>query len=630
VALGDTWVHLRMRMTCALVGCCDSSTNLHGTRHAEDSAPGHHIIRSLEPGERWLWCSTDRTTVTYPASNTGGSRMTSAGTRPVIVVLDGDGPSLEVLRTTLTSRFGNDYDVACTDSPQPCLTLLDRLRGRGDQIALVVAAHRRHQPIDLEFLGEVRRLHPRAKRMVVVPFGKMARDILFQAMAMGHIDDYLVVPWGHPEEHLYPQVGALLSSWVNTTGERTSEVVRIVGHQDSPRSHELCDLVQRHNISYGFHADDSPAGRELLREARQDGTRLPVVLLWDGQVLVEPSMADIAVAVGAPTRAGPGRYDLTIVGAGPAGLAAAVYGASEGLRTVVLEREAPGGQAGTSSMIRNYLGFARGVSGRDLAQRAMEQAWLFGAEFVLNSVTGLRRAGPDRILTLADGSEVASRTVVLATGVAYRRLDVPGLDRLSGAGVFYGAAVAEAKAMMGLEVFVVGAGNSAGQAALYFAAHAARVTILARGAALASSMSDYLVKEIEAAGNIAVRCRTEVEAVHGEHRLEGLTLRRGADQASVTAQALFVMIGAKPHTDWLAGTVLRDDQGFVRTGRDLMPDGALPDGWPLDRAPTQMETSIPGVYAVGDVRHRSVKRVASAVGAGSIAVQLIHDYLREP
>jgi thioredoxin reductase (NADPH) len=270
------------------------------------------------------------------------------------------------------------------------------------------------------------------------------------------------------------------------------------------------------------------------------------------------------------------------------------------------------------------------VSGRELAQRAMEQAWLFGAQFALNSVTGLRRAGPDRVVTLADGSEVTSRTVVLATGIAYRRLDVPGLDRLGGAGVFYGAAVAEARAMRGLEVFVVGAGNSAGQAAIHFAEHAARVTILARGAALASSMSDYLVKEIEAADNVAVRCRTEVAAVHGEHRLEGLTLRQGADHAAVAAQALFIMIGAKPHTDWLAGTVLRDDQGFVLTGRDLAQDSAMPAEWPLDRMPTQMETSIPGVYAVGDVRHRSVKRVASAVGAGSIAVQLIHDYLREP
>jgi thioredoxin reductase (NADPH) len=352
-------------------------------------------------------------------------------------------------------------------------------------------------------------------------------------------------------------------------------------------------------------------------------------MLWDGRVLVDPSTADLAAAAGVETQAEPGRYDLTIIGAGPAGLAAAMYGASEGLRTLVIEREAPGGQAGTSSMIRNYLGFPRGVSGQELAQRAMEQAWLFGAQLTMNSVTGLRRAGPDRVMTLADGGEVTSRTVVLATGVSYQRLEVPDLDRLGGAGVFYGAAVAEAQAMKGLAVFVVGAGNSAGQATLHLAKHAAHVTIVARGVALEASMSEYLIKEIRAADNIRVRCRTEVSAVHGEHRLEGLTLRQGADHTDVPARALFIMIGATPRTDWLAGTVLRDEQGFVLTGRDLMQHEALPAEWPLKRLPTQMETSIPGVYAVGDVRHRSVKRVASAVGAGSIAVQLVHEYLSD-
>ena len=549
--------------------------------------------------------------------------------KPIIVVFDDDGASLEILKAALTSRFGADYEIACEGAPGLCLATLDRLRRQGDQVALVVAADRRHQPTDVDFLNRVYRLHPRAKRMVIVSFANAATGAVLQAMTLGHLDDYLVVPWGHPEEQLYPQIGALLSEWVKASDHSRAEAIRIIGKQSAPRSHELRDLLERHSFTYGFYPDDSVAGRQLLRQIHQDGTRLPVVLLWDGQVLIDPSHSDIAEAVGAPTRPAPGLYDLTIVGAGPAGLAAAVYGASEGLRTLVLEREAAGGQAGTSSMIRNYLGFSRGISGRELARRAMEQGRLFGAQFTLNSVTGLRRVGPHQVVTLADGHEVTSRTVVLATGISYRRLDVPGLDRLLGAGAFYGASVAEAKATKGLEVFVVGGGNSAGQAALHFAAYAAQVTIIVRGASLAASMSDYLVKEIEIADNIAVRCRTEVAAVHGEHRLDGLTLREGDQQTTVPATALFVMIGARPHTDWLAGTVLRDEQGFVVTGRDLLHDGVPPTAWPLQRPPSQLETTMPGVYAVGDVRHASVKRVASAVGAGSIAVQLIHEYLTE-
>jgi thioredoxin reductase (NADPH) len=352
-------------------------------------------------------------------------------------------------------------------------------------------------------------------------------------------------------------------------------------------------------------------------------------VLWDGRALVDPSMNDLASAVGGRTRADPGVYDLAIVGAGPAGLAAAVYGSSEGLRVLIVEREAQGGQAGTSSLIRNYLGFPRGVSGRDLARRATEQAWQFGATFIYNEVCGLRTSGPHRVLTMADGSEATSRAVVLAPGIAYRRLDAPGVAKLLGAGVFYGAAVVEAKAMTGLDVFVVGAGNSAGQAALHFALYARSVTLVMRGASLGAGMSDYLVKEIDHTGNVRVLPRTEVAAAHGEHRLEGVTLR-SADGSTTRAEAaaMFVMIGADPYTGWLGDAVRRDDQGYVVTGQDLLDGGGRPPaGWPLRRLPLPMETSVPGVFAVGDVRHGSVKRVASAVGAGAIAVQFVHEYL---
>jgi thioredoxin reductase (NADPH) len=348
-------------------------------------------------------------------------------------------------------------------------------------------------------------------------------------------------------------------------------------------------------------------------------------------VLVDPSVAEIVRAAGGDTRPRPGVYDVTIVGAGPAGLTAATYGASEGLRTLLLEREAVGGQAGTSSLIRNYLGFPRGVSGRELAARASEQAWLFGANFVFNAATSLHASGPHRVLTLADGSQATSRAVVLATGVSYRRLDIPGLDELSGAGVFYGAGVAETAAMKGQEVFVVGGGNSAGQAALHLAKNAAQVTILARGQSLAATMSDYLVREIRQSANLTVRLHTQIAAVHGTGQLEGLTLDNlsGGPPADVPAAALFILIGAEPHTDWLANTLARDSRGFILTDRDLLQEDKPVHQWPLDRPPFLLEASMPGVFAVGDVRYRSVKRVASAVGDGSITIQLIHEYLSD-
>jgi thioredoxin reductase (NADPH) len=448
-------------------------------------------------------------------------------------------------------------------------------------------------------------------------------------MTLGQIDTYLFEPWLPVGRFLYLPVSQVLADWVPARGP-SFEGIRIVGPRLGTRSHELRDLLTRMGIPHGWYQADTDAGRQLLEEAGQDGAKLPVVVFHSGQVFVDPSDAELAAALGYRTSTGGGSYDLVIVGAGPAGLAAAVYAASEGLDTLVVEPQVAGGQAGTSAMIRNYLGFPRGIGGGDLANRALEQAWLFGANLVLSQrATGLRADGRRRLVRLSDGVEVGADAVVVASGVSWRRLGVPRLEALVGAGVFYGAAGAEARAMEGQDVFVVGAGNSAGQTALHLARYAASVTLVVRGPDLASRMADYLIRELEEAPNVAVRLRTQVADGLGGLRLEGLALR-GADGSveEVPAAALFVMIGGEPRTDWLAG-VARDDRGYILTGHDLLgPDGAAA-GWPLQRPPLLLETSIPGVFAAGDVRHRSVKRVASAVGAGAIAVQLVHAYLAE-
>jgi thioredoxin reductase (NADPH) len=449
-------------------------------------------------------------------------------------------------------------------------------------------------------------------------------------MTLGQIDYHLFAPWLPVERFLYPMIGQFLADWARTQAPLFEEL-RIVGPRWGPRSHELRDRLARVGVPYGFYANDSEPGRRLLEEVGQAGSDLPVVVFHTGQVLVDPSTAEVAEALGAATRLGAGRCDLTIVGAGPAGLAAAVSAASEGLRTLVVEPVVPGGQAGiTSSLIRNYPGFPHGISGDEPAYRTFEQAWLFGADFVFaQQATGLGIRGSDRVLSLSGGGEVAARVVVIATGVTWRRLGVPAVEALHLAGVFYGAGGAEAEAVRGQDVFVVGAGNSAGQAAVHLARMAASVTVLVRGRGLAASMSEYLVKEIDRSPNITVRFRTEVVDTDGQGRLEALTLRDqqvGARQ-TIPAHSLFIMIGGEPHTDWLAGRVERDDQGYLLAGPDLLDSHRQPPPWPLARLPLLFETSVPGVFAVGDVRHRSVKRVASAVGEGAVAVRLAHQYL---
>jgi thioredoxin reductase (NADPH) len=529
--------------------------------------------------------------------------------KPTLVVVTDDPGTLTAATQALERRFGADYQVVAADAPAAALTALGQA---GEQVALLLAGQWLEGMTGIEFLCRAHELHPAAKRVLLIPFGDVAAGVAgLQAMALGQLDHWLNTPWGAPELQLYPEVSELLGQWARATtraGSR-SEWVRVVGPRWSARSHELRDLLGRNNIPHGFYDAREEDGRRLLAQAGLEATDQPVVLLSDGRVLVDPPTERLAQ-----------------------GLAAATYAASEGLRTLLLEREAIGGQAGTTSLIRNYLGFPRGISGGDLAARATEQAVVFGAELVYTQpATSLRSNGADRVLTLANSTQAVSRTVVVATGVSYRRLPVPGLEELLGAGVFYGAAVTEAKAVQGQRVLVVGGANSAGQAAVHLARHAEQVTLLVRGGSLADGMSAYLVEELQRAGNVAVRLRTEVTAVEGAGRLEAVTVRDGVTEATETlpAAALFILIGAEPHTDWLASAVERDERGFVLTGRDLLRAGRPPQGWPLDRPPLLLETSLPGVFAAGDVRHGSVKRVASAVGEGAIAIQLVHQYLGE-
>ena len=552
--------------------------------------------------------------------------------RPVLMAVDDEPTALRALKAELGKRYGADYQVVCAATPEVGLGRLDRLKDDGRQLALVLADQWMPSMTGVEFLGHARRLHPRAQRVLLINWGdRSTAEPILQASALGQIDDWTAKPWGPGDELFHQAISGFLNEWARLHRPRF-EAFRVVGEQWAPRSHEIRDLLSRNSIPFGFYPVDSDEGRALLGRAGGTGKQLPVVVLFDGRVLVDPSNAELAQALGIKTHPEAVTYDVVVVGAGPAGLAAAMYGASEGLATAVLEHEALGGQAGTSSMIRNYLGFPRGVSGAELAQRAYDQAWILGADFIYGlSAIGLGTAGPDRVITLNDGAEATSRAVILATGVTWRRLGVSSLEALVGAGVFYGAAASEARAVRGREVYVVGGANSAGQAAVHLARYAARVTMVVRGASLAEAMSDYLIREIEAAPNIVVRYHTEAVDGHGNGHLTALTLKDRTTGATETvpATALFILIGAQPHTDWLPERIRRDRWGFVLTGTDLLADGRPPAGWPLERPPTPLETSLPGVFAVGDVRHGSTKRVASAVGEGSIAIRLIHEYLSQ-
>ena len=531
----------------------------------------------------------------------------------------------------LRKRYGSDYQVVCADSADDPPRLLARFRDDRRLVSIVLASQRMSQGTGTQLLAQVREFHRTAKRLLLIDWGYgPPPEPILQAIALGHIDAYVAGPVTVPDERFHRAVTELLEEWARSHLPGF-EAVRVVGEERSARSHEIRDLLDRNAVPSGFYPVGTGRGEALLQQAGVAASAVPVILLFNGRVLVQPTNAEVAEALGMKTAPGAGLYDVAVIGAGPAGLAAAVYGASEGLSTVVLEPEAIGGQAGTSSQIRNYLGFPAGVSGADLAVRAYTQAWNFGAEYVYgNPAIGLRARGPERVVTVRGGGQVRSRAVVIATGVSYRRLGIPSLDALTGAGVFYGAATSEAKALKDREVFVVGGANSAGQAAVHLARYAARVTLLVRGGSLAEGMSDYLVTQIASTPNIAVRHNVAVTGGGGTDSLESLTLRdrvSGTTQ-TVPAAAMFVLIGAEPRTQWLPDHIARDQRGFVVTGTDLLAAGAPPRGWPLRRLPMLLESSLPGVFAAGDVRRGSVKRVAAAVGEGSTVIRLIHDYLR--
>ncbi|MET0417108.1 MAG: FAD-dependent oxidoreductase [Actinoplanes sp.] len=542
--------------------------------------------------------------------------------RPVLLVVDSEPDILAAMERDLSRRFAVDYRIVTSHNSETVLAELDA----DDDVAVAMAGQWLAETSGVDFLRACHQLYPATKRLLLITYGDAAGGTAaLRAMALGQLDHYLNKPWGDPELELYPTITELLSqrSRAAVASGSQSVVLRIVGPQWSARSHELRDLLTRNSIPHSFYDVAHAEGRRLLQQAGLSPGDQPIVLLFDGRALVDPTNERIAEVLGLQTKPASTRYDLAVIGGGPAGLTAAMYGASEGLSTLLLEREAVGGQAGTTSMIRNYLGFPRGIGGRELASRATEQALLMGAEMVLiRSAVQVEARADELLLTLADGNQARSRTVVIATGVTYRRLDVPGVDTLLGAGVFYGAAVTEAAALEGQEAFVVGGANSAGQAAVHLARFASQVTLLVRGASLSARMSTYLINELERAPNVSVRLNATVTGVDGSGRLEAITVRDlvTGQEHTYPAAGLFVLIGADPHSDWLAEAVERDSQGFILTGSDLVH-------WSLARPPLPEETSTPGVFAAGDVRHGSVKRVASAVGEGASAIQQVHRYL---
>ncbi len=540
---------------------------------------------------------------------------------PALLVVDDDPDVLRAIARDLRRRYGQDYRVLRAASGPEALDALDELKERGDAVALLLSDQRMPQMDGVAFLSEAMQRFPRSKRALLTAYADTEAAI--SAINRSQVDYYLLKPWDPPEERLYPVLDDLLGDW--QAGYRPGYGgVRLVGSRWSAETHALKDFLARNAVPYAFVDAESEEGRELLR----DGVSLPLAILPDGERLEAPTPSALAERLGLRTSAESAFYDLAIVGGGPAGLAAAVYGASEGLRTVLIEREATGGQAGTSSRIENYLGFPSGLSGADLARRATTQAERFGVEILApQEVEALAVDGPYKRLTLADGSEVSCHVLMLATGVSWRKLSAPGAERLAGRGVYYGAAMTEAIGCRGEEVYIVGAGNSAGQAAMYFAEYAARVVMLIRGDDLGKSMSHYLVERIEEHPVIDVLLHTEVAEVCGGDHLERLILKNRETGAETPADTryLFVFIGAAPRTDWLDGVVVRDERGFVPTGPDLKEHHL--DGWPLEREPFLLETNVPGIFVAGDVRHESVKRVASAVGEGSVAVHFMHRHL---
>jgi thioredoxin reductase (NADPH) len=551
--------------------------------------------------------------------------------KPILLSVDDDSDVLRAIERDLRSNYGAEYRVIGSDSPQGALGLLKQLKVRNDSVALLLADQRMPHMDGVEFLKEATRLFPDAKRALLTAYADTTAAI--SAINQANINYFFMKPWDPPAEHLYPQLDDLLDDW-QASYRPTYQGIRVLGTRWSRPSYELRDFLARNHVPYQWIdvelSVNDPETKLLLEALGPEAANLPVVLFPDGTRLLEGAPPDVAQKVGLRTHAQTSFYDLAIVGGGPAGLAAAVYGASEGLHTVMIEREAPGGQAGMSSRIENYLGFPNGLSGGDLARRAVVQARRFGVEILSpQEVVGIRTENSYRILKLADGLEISCHALMIATGVLWRLIEAPGVDRLLGAGVYYGGGATEALSCKGEMVYIVGGANSAGQAAMNFAKFAERVVILVRGDSLASTMSQYLIDQIKEMPNIQLWAHASVSEVHGDTHLEEISILCSDTNKMerVPANSMFIFIGALPRTEWLGSLVERDERGFLLTGPDLVRDGQHPKGWALDRDPFLLETNVPGIFAVGDVRHGSVKRVASGVGEGSVAVQFIHQYL---
>jgi thioredoxin reductase (NADPH) len=545
--------------------------------------------------------------------------------RPILLAVDDDISVLEAVVQDLRRQYGSTYRVVRAGSGQAALDTLLQLKARDESIALLLSDQRMPGMTGVEFLEKAREMYPEARRVLLTAYADTEAAI--RAINTARIHYYLTKPWDPPEEKLYPVLDDLLQDW-NAGFQPKFEGLRVIGHRWSLKDHQLRSFLSRNHVPYRWlDAAASDDAQKLLQEHSLDPEVLPVVLFDDGSSLVDPEQEALAARVGLRTQAAQDFYDIIVIGAGPAGLAAAVYGASEGLKTLVIEPEAPGGQAGSSSRIENYLGFPSGISGADLGRRAHMQGVRFGAEFLTQRAVGMRVDGQYRFVALADGREVSSHVLLLSTGVEYRRLQIPGADEMTGRGVYYGAALVEAAACKDEEVYIVGGANSAGQAALHFAKFACKVTMLVRANGLEASMSKYLIDEIERTSNIVVEPNTQVMGVEGDGHLEALCVQGPEGLSRRPAGSVFVFIGAVPGTEWLPAVILRDEKGFVLAGPELKASAKFAGIWKENRDPYLLETSVPGVFVAGDVRHGSVKRAASAVGEGSIAVQFAHQYL---
>jgi thioredoxin reductase (NADPH) len=551
--------------------------------------------------------------------------------KPVLLTVDDDPEVLRAIERDLRRQYGNEFRVLRAESGAAGLEIVRELKVRNSAVALFLIDQKMPGMSGVEFFAEAISLYPDAKRVLLTAYADTEAAIA--AINEASVNYYLLKPWHPPEENLYPVIDELLEDWQAAVPPQF-EGIRVLGNRWSPASHNIKDFLARNHVPYQWLDVENERTDAEVREvigllAEEEKRALPLVIFPNGLRLRQPMAAELAEHAGLKTRASETFYDLAIVGGGPAGLAAAVYGASEGLRTVMIEREAPGGQAGMSSRIENYLGFPSGLTGADLARRAVVQAKRFGVEILSAEATAVRLDGPYRFLTLADGAELSCHALLVATGVQWRKLDAPGVERLTGAGIYYGAAMTEAMLTRDEDVYVVGGANSAGQAAMYFSKYARRVVMLVRGSSLAASMSQYLINQLKATANVQIEFNSSIAEAHGTDHLEAISVLCSStgEINKVPANSLFIMIGAAPNTEWLANIVERDERGFILSGPLVMRDGKRPKGWTLDRDPALLETNVPGIFVVGDVRHGSVKRVASGVGEGSVAISFVHQYL---